>query len=146
MQKITPFLWFDNNAEEAMKFYCSVFKDSKIISSYPMGGSFELFGQQFMTLNGGPMFKHTEAFSIYVDCKDQEEIDYYWSKLTADGGKESRCGWLKDKYGLSWQIIPSVLPKYLGDPDPVKAKNAMDAMLKMNKIIVKDLQAAYDKA
>jgi predicted 3-demethylubiquinone-9 3-methyltransferase (glyoxalase superfamily) len=142
MQKITPFLWFDNNAEAAMSFYCSVFKDSKIISSHPMGGSFELFGQQFMVLNGGPMFKFTEAISLYVDCKDQEEIDYYWNKLIADGGQESRCGWLKDKFGLSWQIIPSVLPKYLGDPDPEKAKNAMDAMLKMNKIIIKDLEAA----
>jgi predicted 3-demethylubiquinone-9 3-methyltransferase (glyoxalase superfamily) len=144
MQKITPFLWFDNNAEEAMKFYCSVFKDSKIISTFQMGGVFEIFGQQFMVLNGGPMFKQTEAFSIYVDCKDQEEIDYYWNKLTADGGQESRCGWLKDKYGVSWQIIPTVLQKYLWDSDPVKAKNAMNAMMKMNKIIIKELEAAHN--
>jgi predicted 3-demethylubiquinone-9 3-methyltransferase (glyoxalase superfamily) len=151
MQKITPFLWFDNNAEEAMKFYTSVFKDAKIKGTMPgpngtvMGGSFELFGQEFMTLNGGPQdFKFNESISFYVHCKDQEEVDYYWGKLTADGGEESRCGWLKDKYGVSWQIIPDALSEYLGSPEREKAGRAMEAMLKMKKIIIADLKKAYD--
>jgi predicted 3-demethylubiquinone-9 3-methyltransferase (glyoxalase superfamily) len=150
MQKITPFLWFNDNAEEAIQFYSTVFKDSKLVSVNRMGGkffgaTFELNGQQFMAMNAGPMFKFTEAISLYVNCETQEEVDYYWNKLTADGGQESRCGWLKDKYGLSWQIIPSALGKLIGDPDPARAGAAMQAMLKMNKIIIKDLQAAYDK-
>ncbi|MGZ5188767.1 MAG: VOC family protein [Bacteroidia bacterium] len=151
MQKITPFLWFDNNCEEAMNFYTSVFKNSKIhnIQRGPDGkaftGTFNLDGQEFMALNAGPTFKFNEAVSFFVNCKDQEEVDYYWDKLTADGGEESRCGWLKDKFGLSWQIVPEALGRYLSDPDPKKANNAMQAMLKMNKIIVADLENAYNQ-
>lgn len=149
MQKITPFLWFDGNAEEAINFYMSVFKNSKLLSESRNGdkfftGTFELNGQQFMALNGGPMFKFTEAISLFVDCKDQEEVDYYWNALTADGGEESMCGWLKDKYGLSWQIVPSVLGKVLSDTDRQKAGRAMQAMLQMKKIIVKDLEDAFN--
>jgi predicted 3-demethylubiquinone-9 3-methyltransferase (glyoxalase superfamily) len=154
MQKITPFLWFDNNAEEAVKFYVSLFEDSKVISisKYPdsvpgMGGKvlnamFELNGQQFMALDGGPNFKFTEAVSFYVNCENQEEVDNLWNKLITDGGEESRCGWLKDKYGLSWQIIPTALGKLMSDPDREKANRVMQCMLKMNKIIVKDLEKA----
>src|SRR6266436_1191691 len=118
MQKITPFLWFDNQAGEAAKFYCSVFKDSKIINSSPMIVTFELEGQKFMALNGGPQFKFTEAISLFVDCETQEEVDELWEKLTAGGGAPSQCGWLKDKFGLSWQIIPSALTDMLSDKDP----------------------------
>ena len=141
IQKITPFLWFDNNAEEAAKFYCSVFKNSKIISSSPMSVTFELEGLLFHGLNGGPLFKFTEAVSFFVSCETQEEVDYYWEKLTADG-QESRCGWLKDKYGLSWQIIPEILGKLLNDVDRTKANRAMQAMLQMQKIEIKKLQEA----
>jgi len=144
MPTITPFLWYDGKAEEATKFYISIFKDSKILSVSPMGTTFELNGQKFHTLNGGPMFKFTEAISLYVDCETQEEVDYYWEKLT-EGGAESRCGWLKDKYGLSWQIIPKTLIKLMNDPDPVKSKNVVNAMLQMKKIIIADLQKAYDQ-
>lgn len=156
MQKITPFLWFDNNLEEAIEFYTSVFPNSKIggVSRYGegaplpagtiMSGTFELEGQQFMALNGGPMFKFTEAISFYVNCKDQEEVDYYWNKLTADGGEESMCGWLKDKFGLSWQIIPTKLPELIGSSDPQKAGKAMQAMLQMRKIDIAQLEAAYN--
>ncbi len=155
MNKITPFLWFDNNLEEAMNFYASVFKNSKIrnVSRYNEAGSgpagkvftatFELEGQQFMGLNGGPMFKFTEAVSFFVNCETQEEIDDYWEKLTA-GGEESRCGWLKDKFGLSWQIIPANLGQLLGNPDPKKAKNAMNAMLKMGKLNIAELERASE--
>jgi predicted 3-demethylubiquinone-9 3-methyltransferase (glyoxalase superfamily) len=149
-QKITPFLWFDNEAEEAMNFYVSVFKNSKIVSTGPgpdgkvMTGTFELEGQKFMALNGGPQFKFTEAISLFVDCTDQAEVDDLWNKLTADGGKASQCGWLKDKYGLSWQIIPKALGELLGGTDPAKAQRAMQAMLKMQKIDVAALKAAYD--
>src|SRR6266496_5994397 len=128
-QKITPFLWFDNQAEEAMNFYVSIFKNSKVesVSRGPDGKafsvSFKLEDQEFMALNAGPEFKFTEAISFFVSCKTQAEVDELWAKLTADGGEESRCGWLKDKYGLSWQIIPTALGKMLNDPDPTKSQN-----------------------
>lgn len=149
-QKITPFLWFDDNAGEAMEFYTSVFKGGKIITSQKMPdgkffmGTFEIEGQQFHVLNGGPQFKFTEAISLFVDCETQEEVDELWNKLTADGGEESQCGWLKDKFGLSWQIIPKDLGKLMSDPDPVKAKRVMDAMMKMKKIDVEKLKEAYE--
>jgi len=150
MKKITPFLWFDTQAEDAMKFYVSLFKNSKVhnISRGPDGRafivSFELDGQEFMGLNAGPEFKFNEAVSMYVNCEDQAEVDYFWNALTADGGEESMCGWLKDKYGLSWQIVPKQLRELMGDPDPEKSQRVMGAMLKMKKIIVADLQKAYD--
>lgn len=149
MKKITPFLWFDTQAEEAMNFYVSVFKNSKArdVSRGPDGKaftvSFELDGQEFMGLNAGPQFKFNEAISMYVNCEDQAEVDYFWEKLTADGGEESMCGWLKDKYGLSWQIVPRQLGELMGDPDPVKSQRVMQAMLKMQKIIVADLERAH---
>ena len=144
MKKITPFLWFENQAEEAAKFYCAVFKNSRIISSNPMIVTFELEGEKFIALNGGPQFKFTEAVSFLVDCDTQEEVDYYWNKL-CDGGEESQCGWLKDKYGLSWQIIPSILGKLMGDPDPAKSQRVMNAMLQMKKIDIAKLKEAYDQ-
>jgi predicted 3-demethylubiquinone-9 3-methyltransferase (glyoxalase superfamily) len=140
MKKVTPFLWFDNNAEEAMKFYVSVFKNAKIINP----GTFQIEGQEFLVFNGGPIFKFTEAISIFVNCETQPEVDEIWEKLSA-GGEKSRCGWLKDKFGLSWQIIPSVLVKMLNDPDPVKSKRVMDAILQMSKIIIEDLKKAYNQ-
>jgi predicted 3-demethylubiquinone-9 3-methyltransferase (glyoxalase superfamily) len=140
MKKVTPFLWFDNNAEEAMKFYVSVFRNAKIINP----GTFQIEGQEFLVFNGGPIFKFTEAISIFVNCETQPEVDEIWEKLSA-GGEKSRCGWLKDKFGLSWQIIPSVLVKMLNDPDPVKSKRVMDAMLQMSKIIIEDLKKAYNQ-
>ncbi|MEJ8819965.1 VOC family protein [Lacibacter sp. H407] len=148
MQKITPFLWFDNNAEEAMNFYISVFKNSKMISTMPgpdgtvMGVSFELDGAEFKAINAGPRFKFNESISFFVSADTQEEIDHYWEHLTADGGEESMCGWLKDKFGLSWQIIPSMLGELLSHPDREKASRAMQAMLQMKKIILADLQNA----
>jgi len=148
MQKITPFLWFDGKAEEAMNFYLSVFKNSKKISSMPgpdgsvMSVSFELNGLEFIGLNAGAMFKFNEAVSFLVSADSQEEIDYYWDRLTADGGEESMCGWLKDKFGLSWQIIPPVLGQLLSHPDRDKAERAMKAMMQMKKIIIADLQNA----
>ncbi len=156
MQKITTFLWFDNQAEEAINFYISLFKNSKIVSmsrygdagpgpkGTVMSATFQLDGQEFMALNGGPEFKFTEAISLYVSCKTQAEVDDLWAKLSA-GGEESQCGWLKDKYGLSWQIIPDLLGKLLGDPDPVKSQNVMKAMLQMKKIDSAKLQQAYDQ-
>src|SRR5438552_1451801 len=145
MQKITPFLWFDKQSEEAAKFYCSVFKNSKIINSNPMTVTFELEGQKFIALNGGPQFKFTEAISFFVDCETREEVDYYWDKLCEGGGKESQCGWLKDKYGMSWQIIPSTLGKLIGDSDPVKSQRVLNAMLQMKKIDIAKLQEAYNQ-
>lgn len=149
MQKITPFLWFDNNAEEAIQFYVGIFKDSKILNVNRMGdggavltATFQLEGQEFMALNGGPMFKFTEAISLFVSCETQAEVDTLWQKLT-EGGEESRCGWLKDKFGLSWQIIPKALGELMGDPDPVKAQRVMQAMLQMNKIDIQTLKAAH---
>ena len=150
MKKITPFLWFDDQAEEAMRLYISIFKDSKILSLSPgpngkaMSVTFELEGQEFMALNAGPQFKFTEAISFFVSCKTQDEVDELWRKLSA-GGEEGRCGWLKDKYGLSWQIIPTVLGEMMGDKDPAKAKRVVEAMLKMQKIDIKALQQARDR-
>ena len=154
-QKITPFLWFDNNAEEAINFYTAVFEGSNVgnLARYGdagpgktgrlMTGTFSLAGQQFMALNGGPMFKFNEAISLFVDCKDQQEVDYFWEKLS-EGGQKSRCGWLKDKFGLSWQIVPDTLTKVLYGADREGSARAMQAMMKMDKLIVKDLQDAYD--
>jgi predicted 3-demethylubiquinone-9 3-methyltransferase (glyoxalase superfamily) len=150
MKKITPFLWFDTQAEEAMKFYVSLFRNSKIfdVVRRPDGTAssvnFELEGQEFIGFNAGPEFKFNEAISMFVNCETQEEVDYYWNKLTADGGEESMYGWLKDKFGLSWQIVPKQLGELMGDPDPEKSRRVMDAMLKMRRIIVADLQKAYD--
>ena len=151
MPKITPFLWFDTQAEEAMNFYVSIFKNSKINSVSKMQGrvmsvQFELDGQRFMALNAGPMFKFNEAVSFFVPCESQQEIDELWAKLTADGGSPSRCGWLKDKFGLSWQIVPAALGQMLGDKDPARAKRVGDAMMAMNKLDIKQLQQAYDGA
>jgi predicted 3-demethylubiquinone-9 3-methyltransferase (glyoxalase superfamily) len=151
MKKITPFLWFDDQAEEAMNFYVSIFKHSKVLSVSPGPNgkaftvSFELDGQEFIALNAGPQFKFTEAISFFVSCESQEEVDYYWEKLLA-GGEESQCGWLKDKYGLSWQIVPTALGELLGDPDPVKSQRVMQAMLKMQKIEIAGLRQAYESA
>lgn len=144
IQKITPFLWYDQQAEEAAKFYVSVFSNSKVKQATPLVVTFELDGQEFMAINGGPMFKFTEAVSFYVHCEDQKEVDYYWDKLTANGGSESQCGWLKDKFGLSWQIVPNRLIELMSDPDREKANRAMQAMLKMKKIILSDLEKAFN--
>ena len=154
MQKITTCLWFDNNAEEAVNFYTSVFTNSKVleVTRWGEGGpgpegsvltmTFQLEGQEFRALNGGPQFKFTEAISLSVDCQSQAEVDELWEKLT-EGGSEDQCAWLKDKFGLSWQIVPRALPELLGDPDPEKSKRVMEAMLKMKKIDIKALQEAY---
>jgi predicted 3-demethylubiquinone-9 3-methyltransferase (glyoxalase superfamily) len=149
MKKITPFLWFDTQAEEAMNFYVSVFKNSKVlgVNRGPDGQAqsvnFELEGQGFIGLNAGPEFKFNEAISFFVNCRSQKEVDELWNQLTADGGHESQCGWLKDKYGLSWQIIPSILSELMNDPDPAKAQRVVQAMLKMQKIDIAGLQRAY---
>jgi predicted 3-demethylubiquinone-9 3-methyltransferase (glyoxalase superfamily) len=156
MQKITPFLWFDGNAEEAVNFYVSVFKNSRItkitrnseVGPGPAGSvllvNFQLEGQEFIALNGGPEFKFNEAISFSVDCQTQAEVDELWAKLTADGGKPGQCSWLKDKFGVSWQIVPRILPELLGDKDPAKAKRAMQAMMQMGKIDIKRLQQASE--
>ncbi len=156
MQKITPFLWFDGQAEEAVKLYTSIFKNSKIISMkywgegspFPkdqvMTASFELDGVQFYAFDAGPQFKFSEATSFFVEAPTQEEIDYYWNALTADGGQESMCGWLKDKFGVSWQIIPPQLMQWHNDSDKARAGRVMQAMMQMKKIIIADLQKAYD--
>jgi predicted 3-demethylubiquinone-9 3-methyltransferase (glyoxalase superfamily) len=149
MKKITPFLWFDDRAEQAMRFYVSIFKNSRVLEVTPgpdgktMGVRFELEGQEFTGLNAGPEFKFTEAISFYVNCQDQTEVDDLWAKLSAGAGEESSCGWVKDRFGLWWQIIPETLPKLMGDKDPVKAKRVVDAMLKMKKIDVAELERAY---
>ena len=143
MTTITPFLWFDDQAEEAAKFYVSIFKNAKIISSSPFFVELEIEGQKIQALNGGPNFKFNEAISLFVDIDSQEEVDRLWSRLT-EGGSEGQCGWLKDKYGLSWQIVPHKLRELLFDPDKVKSERVMQAMLKMKKIIIDDLQKAYD--
>lgn len=159
MQKITPFLWFDRNAEEAMKFYVSVFKNSKIVSIqyYPenaegpmkgfegkvLTGIFELEGQTFMCIDGGPVWEFSGATSFLVECENQEEVDYYWEKLSAVPEAE-QCGWLKDKFGLTWQIVPKQLGQMMSDPDPKKAGRVTHAMLQMKKIVIADLQKAYD--
>lgn len=155
MQKITPFLWFDTQAEEAADFYTSIFKNSRIVEvmrngpDSPVGAegavltvTFELEGQRFMALNGGPEFSFTPAISLFVDCESQAEVDELWEKLRAGGGEEVDCGWLKDRFGVSWQVIPSVLMDYLRDEDPDKARRAMDAMLSMKKIDIAALEAA----
>jgi len=154
MTRITPFLWFDTQAEDAANFYVSVFRNSRIVKVARYGSAgpgpkgsvmtvqFELDGQPFIALNGGPHFKFTEAISFSIDCQTQDEVDHYWDNLSA-GGEQVQCGWLKDKFGLSWQVNPSILGKLLGDPDPEKSKRVMAAMLKMKKIDIAALQAAY---
>jgi predicted 3-demethylubiquinone-9 3-methyltransferase (glyoxalase superfamily) len=156
MNKITPFLWYDSQAEEAAKFYTSIFENSRITKTTRYGeagpgpkGSvmtvdFELAGQSYIALNGGPHFQFNEAISLSIDCKSQEEVDHYWSRLTADGGQESQCGWLKDKFGLSWQVNPSILGQLLSDPDPEKSKRVMNAMLTMKKIDIPALERAAE--
>ena len=160
MQKITPFLWFDGQAEDAANFYTSVFKNSKMgrifryteeaaeKTGHAVGSvltiEFEIGGQKFVALNGGPLFKFNESVSFVINCETQEEVDYFWEKLIADGGKESQCGWLKDKFGLSWQVTPTVLIDMLHDKDPEKAERVMKAMLQMQKIEIPKLKAAYD--
>jgi len=154
MPKITPFLWFDNSAEQAAQFYTSIFRNSKILqtSRYPEGApgpkgsvmtmKFELNGQEFIALNGGPHFKFNEAISFEVNCETQKEIDEYWEKLTSGGGKEVQCGWLKDKYGLSWQIVPAALGQLMAYKDPKKAKRVTQAMMKMVKLDIEALKKA----
>jgi predicted 3-demethylubiquinone-9 3-methyltransferase (glyoxalase superfamily) len=160
MQKITPFLWFDDQAEDAVKFYTSIFKNSKVgrilrygeeaakvsQSGRPVGSvltiEFEIEGQKFTALNGGPAFKFNESISFVVNCDTQKEVDYFWEKLTADGGQESQCGWLKDKFGVSWQIVPMILIEMLGDKDSEKSERVMKAMLQMQKIDIKTLREA----
>ena len=158
--KLTPCLWFDTQAEEAAKFYCSIFKNSKIgrVSRFPDAGKeihgkdagsvmvveFEIEGQTFTALNGGPQFTFDEAVSFQVMCETQDEVDYYWSKLTADGGAEGPCGWLKDKFNLSWQVVPSVIPQMMSDPDTKKSARVMNAFLKMKKFDLATLQQAYE--
>ena len=156
LQKITPFLWFDNQAEEAMNFYVSIFKNSKRgrISRYGEAGpgpkgavmvaSFELEGQKFIALNGGPHFKFTEAVSFLVNCETQDEVDAFWEKLS-EGGFQGQCGWLKDKFGLSWQIVPTILGELMSDPDPEKSKRVMTAMLQMKKLDINALKRAFDQ-
>ena len=141
MQKITPFLWFDGQAEEAARFYTSIFKKSKIESISPMSATFRLDGVKFIALNGGRQFKFTEAISFFVSCKTQKEIDYFWQKLSA-GGEKSRCGWLKDRFGVSWQIVPPILGELLNDEDDEKSNRVMQAMLKMTKLDIKKLKQA----
>jgi len=151
---ITPFLWFDGQAAEAAKFYCSVFANSKLLGDVDYDDAltsvknavhavtFEINDLRLTAFNGGPMYKFNESVSLFVDCETQDDVDYYWDKFISNGGTESRCGWLKDKWGLSWQIVPQILPRLLGDPDRAKAGRAMQAMLKMNKIIIADLEKA----
>lgn len=155
-QKITPMLWFDNQAEEAMNFYLSAFKNSRVLGVTRYGktgpgpegsvmtAAFEIEGQEFTALNAGPQFKFTEAVSFVVNCDSQEEVDYFWDKLREGGGQESQCGWLKDRFGLSWQVTPVALPKMLSDPDPQKRERVMKAMMQMIKIDLPTLQKAYE--
>jgi predicted 3-demethylubiquinone-9 3-methyltransferase (glyoxalase superfamily) len=157
MEKITPFLWFDNQAEEAMNFYVSIFKNARVLGVVRYGeagpgppgsamtAKFELEGQQFVGLNGGPQFKFTEAVSFAIDCENQEEVDYFWEKLL-EGGTESQCGWLKDKYGLSWQVVPTILVKYLQGGNAERSQRVMKAVMQMKKIDIATLQQAYDQA
>lgn len=156
MQKITPFLWFDGKGEEAMNFYISIFKNSKIVSvarygeagpgpkGIVMSATFQLAGQEFFALNGGPQFTFSPAISFFVNCETQQEVDELWEKLS-EGGEKQRCGWLKDKYGLSWQVIPSVLGEMLQDKDAEKSKKVMEAMLQMDKIDIRTLKQAYER-
>ena len=157
MQRITPFLWFDDQAEAAANFYVSVFKNSKITGTSHYTGeepsgqkgsvmtvSFELDGQEFVALNGGPRFKFTEAVSFVVNCETQEEIDYYWESLTADGGEEVQCGWLADKFGLSWQVVPAKIREWMEDKDPARTQRVMHAVMQMKKLDMAAMQRAYD--
>ena len=158
MQKITPFLWFNTQAEEATNYYVSIFRNSKVLKVNRVGAGgpmpagtvmsteFSLEGQTFYALNGGPMYSFTPAISLFVNCEDQKEVDQLWSKLIADGGEEQPCGWLKDKFGLSWQIIPSILPQLISDKDPKKAGAAVQAMFKMKKIDIAALKKAHSAA
>lgn len=155
MQKITPFLWFDNNLEEAVSFYKNIFPQFKVISQSRMpdlgpnqpGGmvmaEFEIFGQPFKAINGGPYFKFTEAVSFFIECKDQAEVDHYWDTLVQDGGEHSQCGWLKDKFGVSWQVVPTALGELMGDPDPAKAQRVSQAMMSMTKLDISKLEEAH---
>ncbi len=156
MQKITPFLWFDGKAGEAIEFYTSIFKNSRTVNvarygkgapggmeGQVMTGTFELEGQQFMALNGGPMFQFTPAISMFISCEDQAEVDFFWDALSA-GGEKSRCGWLKDKFGVSWQVVPRMLGKVLYGSDAAASQRAMAAMMKMDKLVIQELQDAYD--
>lgn len=156
MQKITPFLWFDNQAEEALNFYASVFKNTRIgdvsyagdarpgAKNQVLTGSITIEGQEIMVMNAGPHFKFNEAISFFINCQTQEEVDYFWEKLSSDGGEKSRCGWLKDKFGLSWQVVPDTLMKLMKDKDSAKAGLVMQKMMTMDKLVIKDLQDAYD--
>ena len=158
MQKITTFLWFDTQAEEAANFYVSIFKNAKVLGLTRYGeagpgpkgsvltAAFELEGEKFTALNGGPQFKFTEAISFVVNCATQEEVDYYWEKLTADGGAESQCGWLKDKYGLSWQVVPTILPELLQEKDPEKSNRIVQALMQMKKLDIAALKRAAEEA
>jgi predicted 3-demethylubiquinone-9 3-methyltransferase (glyoxalase superfamily) len=155
MQKITPFLWFDKDAVKIAEYYQSIFKDAKIKNTSVMGDTpsgtveivtLELFGQDYTLMSAGPLFKFTEAVSFVVSCKDQVEVDYYWDALTTNGGEEGNCGWLKDKYGFSWQIVPTQLGELMGNPDHEKAGRATQAMLSMKKIVIADLEKAFDQA
>ena len=149
MPTITPFLWFDTEAEEAMSFYASIFPRSRVISVNRAGGrtmsvDFEIENQRIMALNGGPVYQFNESFSLFVSCESQEEIDQYWSRLTADGGAPGRCGWLKDKYGVSWQVIPTAFGAMLGGSDAARTKRVVDAMMQMGKLELAKLQQAFD--
>ena len=143
MQKITPFLWFDGKLEEAVTFYTTVFSNARVENLNPMSATFVIEGQEFMALNGGPQFKFNEAVSFFIRCDAQDDVDDLWRKLTNDGGTGGRCGWLKDKFGLSWQVIPNALGQNLGDQDRAKAGRVMQAMLKMTKIDIAALEKAY---
>jgi len=155
-QKITPNLWFDMNAEEAANFYVDLFDDGRIlnVARYPEGSpgpagevmtvEWELNGQKFVGINGGPQFQFSEAVSFMISCKDQEEVDYYWDRLTADGGKEGQCGWLSDRFGLAWQVVPEGMDEVFSDPDPAKAERSMAAMMKMKKLDIAELRAAAE--
>jgi predicted 3-demethylubiquinone-9 3-methyltransferase (glyoxalase superfamily) len=142
MAKISPFLWFEGNMQEAVSFYMSVFKEAKLVSMNPTMATFELLGQRFLALNAHPHHKFNEAISFFIDCDTQTEVDYYWDKLAEGGGKQ-QCGWIKDRFGLSWQVIPKALGRFLMDEDREKANRVMQAMLKMKKIVIADLEAAY---
>lgn len=146
MTSITPFLWFDNNVPEAVAFYKSVFPNAKVETVNEFMASFELEGQKFNALNGGPKFKFNEAVSFFISVDNQQELDYFWNKLTADGGEESKCGWLKDKFGLSWQVVPAALGKMMSSGNPKKSQNVMQALMQMTKLDIGKLQQAYEQA
>ena len=143
MAKVAPFLWFVGNMQEAVNFYVSVFKDARVVEMSPMSARFELLGREFLALNAHPHEPFTEAISFFIEVETQEEVDYYWSALLAGGGKEQMCGWLKDRFGVSWQVIPKTLGRYLSDSDRAKAERAMKAMLKMKKLVIAELDKAY---